>query len=628
MKTLKYIIITCIGCMTLFLNSCSKEFLNVSPPDQIASDQVWNDPALAKAFVTGIYQGLGVGGFEEQMLASISDEAVFTHTGRNINTINEGSLSATNVGWESSTYSWSAMYQKIRACNLAIMHLSTPSMNQITDNDVKKQLLGESYFMRGYFYQQLLRFYGGIPLIDKPYNLNDSFNIARNTYANCVSFITNDCDSAANLLSGLNMEKGRASQLAALALKSRVLLYAASDLHESSKLISTFPDITSNNFNIALVAYTSGNQQDRWKAAQDAAKIVLNKTSGYKMGLTSPVSATDGMNNYISIAMGGGSTTSNVDASASNELIFARYFTTSLDEGGSYVGRNNGPNGYHNWSGNTPIQELVDDYEMSDGTKFDWTNSANKAHPYFNRDPRFYATVLYDGAGWKPRNLASGNVDPANQIQTGKYDLVDGSNKITFNGLDTRSSSIEDWNGSRTGYYFRKFIDPNPNIVDATMKQYIPWPFIRYTEVVLNYIESCLELNQPDEAKKWLNQIRFRAGMPAISDNGTTLRDRYRNERRVELAYEEHRYHDARRWLIASSTLGRKIVFMNITGSFLAGKTMTAPYHHDETIYNYVYTPIINNEHENRTWINKMYFRPLSRNELNKNNLLVQNPGY
>ena len=97
------------------------------------------------------------------------------------------------------------------------------------------------------------------------------------------------------------------------------------------------------------------------------------------------------------------------DPSAASELIFQRTHTalyTAEDNwplGGIHYGINNGPNGYHNWAGNTPIQNLVDDYEMMDGTKFDWTKEAHKAAPYENRDPRFYATVLYDGATWKPR---------------------------------------------------------------------------------------------------------------------------------------------------------------------------------------------------------------------------------
>jgi len=101
---------------------------------------------------------------------------------------------------------------------------------------------------------------------------------------------------------------------------------------------------------------------------------------------------------------------------------------------------------------------------------------------------------------------------------------------------------VENWNGTWTGYYQRKFIDPDPNVVDNNTRQYIPWPFLRYTEAVLNYVEANIELGQDLEAQTWLNKIRFRAGMPAVTETGTALRDRYRNERRVELAYEEHRY--------------------------------------------------------------------------------------
>ena len=215
---------------------------------------------------------------------------------------------------------------------------------------------------------------------------------------------------------------------------------------------------------------------------------------------------------------------------------------------GTSLGLDNGPNGYHNWAGNVPIQELVDDYEMMDGTKFSWTNPAEAAAPYANRDPRFYATILYDGAGWKPRDKISGNVDPANQIQTGAYDTLPGKFAA---GLDTRQSTIENWNASWSGYYMRKFIDPDPNVVDNNTRQYIPYPFFRYTEAVLNYVEASIELGQETEAKTWLNKIRFRAGMPAITVSGSALRQEYRNERRVEMVFEEQRYHDARRWMIA-----------------------------------------------------------------------------
>lgn len=192
---------------------------------------------------------------------------------------------------------------------------------------------------------------------------------------------------------------------------------------------------------------------------------------------------------------------------------------------------------------------------MMDGTRFDWTNPVQSAAPYKNRDPRFYATILYDGADWKPRDLITSNPDPANQIQTGAYQSAAGM----LAGLDTRQSVVENWNGSWTGYYMRKFIDPDPAVVDNNTRQYIPWPVFRYTEAVLNYVESCIELGDNADAQTWLNKIRFRSGMPAIMATGDSLRQLYRNERRVELAYEEHRYHDARRWMIAPTTLEERM---------------------------------------------------------------------
>jgi hypothetical protein len=611
---------------TLGLWSCDTDFLDVQPPSEIPSEAVWGDGALSEAFVTGIYSGLQQGGFSEQMLASLTDEAVFTHTGRNINTVNEGSLSPSNLGWVDATYGWSQMYIQIRATNIALQNLPVATF---TDDALKKRLRGEAYFLRAYYYQQLLRYYGGVPIIKKVYALNEDYSVDRNTWEECVNQIVSDCDSSALLLDGVSMAKGRASKLAALAVKSRVLLYAASDLHDiptakaKSALIAAYAKPE-------LLGYLTGDRQDRWVKAQAAAKAVIDaSTGGYKLNLTAPATANDGKNNYIAMAMAGASGDKSIDPTGATDLIFGRYFTPSLSEGARQTGLNNGPNGYHNWAGNTPIGLLVDDYEMMDGTAFSWTNPAHKASPYTNRDPRFYATVMYDGAGWKPR--PSDAKDPANQIQTGAYDLLDSDGKlINRKGLDTRSSSIEDWNGSRTGYYMRKFIDPNPSLYDNTDRQNIPWPFFRVTEAVFNYIEASIELGQEGVALEWLNKIRFRAGMPALKAAGTALRDAYRHERRIEMAYEEQRYHDARRWMIAKETLGRKLQYINVLGKFKPGKTMSEPYHYDPTVYDYTYTPVEETSHENRTWVDKMYFRPFSRDEVNRNEKLktAQNPGY
>ncbi|MEO6732304.1 MAG: RagB/SusD family nutrient uptake outer membrane protein, partial [Ferruginibacter sp.] len=280
-----------------------------------------------------------------------------------------------------------------------------------------------------------------------------------------------------------------------------------------------------------------------------------------------------------------------------------------------------GPNGYNNWAGNTPIQEFVDDYQMMDGTKFDWNNPTHKADPYVNRDPRFYVSVLYDGASWKPRGRSE---DPANEIQTGTY--FAGATKIV--GLDTRQGPIENWNGSFAGYYFRKFIDPDNSLRDNSGRQTVPWPYFRYTEAIFNYVEANIELGMDAEARDWLNKVRFRAGMPAITASGDALRQLYRNERRIEMALEEQRLFDARRWMIAPTTLGRKTSFIQVEGRLKAGATAPVPYRKDKTKFDYTYLPVVNNDLEDRTWVDKMYFRPIALQETQRNSLLVQNPGY
>lgn len=614
----KTIMATSLTAMATMFYACNDNFLDTTPLDKISSSATWSDGTLAEAFVFSVYSYLGYGGFEEQMLAVYTDEAMFTHAGRNINTFNEGSESPSSLSWKSSTYEWGTMYSAIRQANVAIQNIPEATFD---DQDLEDQLMGEAYFLRAYYYHQLVRFYGGVPLIDTPYTLEDDLSIARNTFGETIDFIVADLDRAANLLNNKDEVDGRASRLAALALKSRVLLYAASDLHESSKAPS--------GYETDLHAY-SGGQQARWQAAQQAAKAVLDLTTGYKTDLNAPVDYETGKTNALALAMGGKSAVA--DAAAASELIFQRTLTSEYQRednwplGGTHFGVNNGPNGYHNWSGNAPIQQLVDDYELMDGTKFDWDNATHKADPYADRDPRFYTHVLYDGAPWKPRPADVVSIDPYDEIQTGSYD--DGSGGI-INGVDTRESPIENWNGSRTSYNNRKFIDPDPSLVEnLTSHQVIPWPFIRYAEAVLNYVEASIELGQEDEARTWLNKIRFRVGMPAVTDTGEDLKSRYRNERRIELAFEEHRYHDARRWLIASETLGRGIQVMNITAKLKAGKPPIVPYKHDKSVYDYTYEVQNNTELENRTWKDKMYYRPISRDEINKNELLVQNPGY
>lgn len=616
LKNITYLVL--VGLSVWTMTSCNDDFVNTDPLGEVSEGAVWSDAALAEAAVTDIYAGLGNGGFDEQMLASLTDESIFTHPGRGITTITESRSNPADIGWVNGTLSWGNMYSRIRACNVAIQNLTEPQFPN--DNGIVDRLMGEAKFMRAYYSHQLLRYYGAFPIVDRPYELGEeTYEIARNTWEECVNFIVQDLDDAANLLDGKSMASGRTNRVAALALKSRVLLYAASDLHDIPTA-SAQSSVISGYANQEYLGYTSGDRTQRWQRAKDAAKAVLDNDDGNMLNLSAPVSHEEGIQNYMnnSLSKNGGE----------NELIFARYFINAKQENGGRQGLFNGPNGYNNWAGNTPIQHFVDDYEMMDGTSFDWNNPDHASAPYENRDARFYASILYDGSQWKPRSTANQPRDPLGQIQTGQYEIISGGQTVIHFGLDTRNGPIEDWNGSYTGYYMRKFIDPDPAIVDQNTWQEIPWPILRYTEAVLNYVEACIELGEEDEARTWLNRIRYRVGMPAISDTGDALMERYRNERRIEMAYEEQRYHDCRRWMIADETLGRKANGISIVGTLKPGQSLSI-YRYDPDIYNYSYqvTPIDPGK-ENRTWLDKMYFLPIHRDEMNRNQLLVQNPGY
>lgn len=599
-----------------FLASCNDDFVNITPLSEVSEESVWVDEGLAIAAVTGVYNGLGVGGFDEQMMSSLSDEATFTHTGRGINTVNESRTNSNDAGWVNYTHNWNDMYRYIRAANIAIQKLGEGGLE---NTQLRDRLLGEAHFLRAYYYHQLVRFYGGVALTKEPFTMDSEFNIPRSTLEESISFIVEDCETAFSLLDGKNIESGRATAATALALKSRILLYAASDLYDrptasgNSSLLAGFS-------NPELISYTSGSQQERWTNAKNAAKAAMDYfNTGYKFGLTGPVSLEEGEQNYlnISLARNGGET----------DIIFERQF---VEAAGRSIGLYNGPNGYHNWAGNTPIQNLVDSYAMSDGSKFDWNNPAHSSNPYADREPRFYASILYDGADWKPRPSDVADRDPANQIQTGQYQVYNSEGSITTHfGLDTRQSTVEDWNGSRTGYYFKKFTEPDPAHVDQNTAQTIPWPFFRYTELVLNYVEAVLEADGDEaEAKNWLDQIRFRVGLPAVTETGADLMEVYRNERKLELTFEEHRYHDVRRWMIAPEILGAPAGIIQITGTLKPGVQVTR-YQYDTDNYDYSYVRgVLDPGFENRLWLDKSYFTPIRDNEIKSNTTLVQNPGY
>ncbi|MEL7587319.1 MAG: RagB/SusD family nutrient uptake outer membrane protein [Prolixibacteraceae bacterium] len=587
------------ACFTLFLiTACDQEFLDTESSTEFSDATVWSDPALVETFINQIYFRLDEPLTDGRMKANIVDEAHYRGNSASFNFNNSNITQDVLPAWSMSRYrSWGDVYKSIRYCNLFFSKIDeVPFSDAIIDGkSVKDRMTGEVHFLRAMLFFNLTSTYGGIPLIDNVYSLSDEFKIPRSTYADCISFIVEECDKAAGLLPLVNtgVNNGRATKGAALALKSRVLLYAASDLYNTG--------VFGNYEKPELIRYTDSNRSARWEAAKNAAKAVID-LGQYGLYKAEPGASDNIVDNLDGIFL----------SQQTEEDIFIKFFTTNM---GQRFGLYTSPNGYHGWGTNAPIADLVDDYEMADGTKFDWNNPGHAANPYQNREPRFYATILHNGASWRVRPDDVRGLDPLNRIQTGKWETWDAAaNKmVEVYGVDTRKSTVEDWNGSYTGYYCRKYVDP---AIDAQyVRQAVTWRFFRYAEILLNYAEACIELQQDDEARLYINMVRKRAGLPGVTESGAALRERYRNERRIELAFEEHRFFDVRRWVI--------------------GPLAYAPIHVANVVYKMnpdhttATTPIVTHvPFENHTWNDKAYFLPIMRDELNKNDQLVQNPGY
>lgn len=583
----------------MFMTGCSKDFLDTKPLTEFSDVDVWKDPALVETFINQIYWRLDEPASNGRLKSNIVDEAHYRGNGASLN-FNKSLLTVDQIpGWSTpSRYrAWNDIYKTIRYCNLFFANVDkVPFDNTIVDGKSQKdRMMGEVYFLRAYLYHELTSVYGGVPIIKNAYTLTDEFNIARNTYEECVSFMVEDLDLAGGLLptvqSGNN--KGRATKGAAMALKSRVLLYAASDLYNTT----VFPGYDHPE----LIGYVGGSRTARWTAAKNAAKDVMD-LGIYSLFKATPAPGDSVAKNLADLFI----------AKDTEEDIFIKYFTSNQQQ---LLGLVSGPNGWHNWGTNAPLSDMVDDYEMKDGTKFSWTNPEHAAAPYKNREPRFYASILYEGAVWKKRPADVERIDPVGVIQVGtwqKWDAASGTMKLSY-GLDTRKSVIEDWNGGYPGYYLRKFQDP---AVDAQyFYQTVPWRWIRYGEVLLNYAEACIELGQDDEAKLYLNQIRKRAGMPPITETGAALKQRYRHERRIELAFEEQRFFDVRRWVIGPQAY-HPVKYVEVIYKMNPDHTTaTVPTITPKTLETWV-------------WQDKAYFFPILRDEMNKNNLLIQNPGY
>jgi starch-binding outer membrane protein, SusD/RagB family len=549
--------------------SCKKGILDIQPLDRISEEAVWKDENLIKAYQSELYNSINHGFGSHGMLSKHTDEAVNTTPccGPDIfgrSTWNGDNITAVANGDNQWLYYWDRGYQYIRKINVFFERMAE---NKVTVSD-KAKLIAEAKFLRAYIYFNLLERFGGVPIVEQSYQLGADVKFKRATIDETVAYIEKNLTEAIpdlpQKIAANEGTFGRATKDACLALRSRLYLYAASPLYSPTK------------------------DNAKWQKAADAAAALLTRGYSlypdYKLAFNRP------------------------SGSANDELIFGKNFTTANGHQQPMHNLGRRYQAYGGWwASNGPSQNLVDDYEMSTTGQpaFTYTGTGktvtktinaasgyNPAKPYANRDPRFDATVIHD------ESTFHGDF----------YEMWVASDGATW-GFDSYKQSSDN---PRVGYILRKFSPEDVPLNWQTIYTQ-PWPIFRLGEIYLNYAEAKFELGDEATAREYLNKVRARpsVNMPPIpaSVTGEALRQRIYNERRIELAFESHRFWDVRRWKIAADIENRPLYGMDIIKNVVSGvKT---------------YTPFLQLQ---KVFEEKMYWLPIENNEVRRNPDILQNP--
>lgn len=511
----------CIGIFTLV--SCGKKnFLDQTETTNLDEQTVFSDSARTVAFLTNIYIDIGFaesatrfgnGGLdascdeaEPQKSATVTTSVQFA-TG----TVNPSIISAD---------AWNTPYTNIRRVNQLLKHLPGSPIPP----HIRTVMSAEARFLRAWYYADLLKHYGGIPLIgDSVYKVEDKIPAVRNSYKECVDYIVSECDAAAAALPLVRIREdyGRASGGAAMALKARVLLYAASPLFNGGGI----------NKADAATCYPD-NVPERWKLAADAAAAVMN-TAAYSLNEDNSTAPGYGFYKVFTLRV-------------NTEYILAKMQggNRELESAWQPPSRNGAQGGF-------PYQDFVDAFGMANGKAItDPSSGYDPANPYSNRDPRLAYSVIRDQT---PLIQNTGLKEPVN----------------IFLGPDGKGVSQDAVHaGTPTGYYTNKMLDENiaANFIHGSQRCF---PLMRYAEVLLNYAEAQNEYAGPvAEVYNAVALVRKRAGLsPYELPAGLTkeqMREAIHAERRVELAFEGHRFWDVRRWKIAAQTENKQMTGMEV----------------------------------------------------------------
>ena len=631
MKNLiKYFTMGCFAAGTLLCTSC-EDFLDRQEDENLTFDEIWLSRNYVRQYWLNCmsflpnFDGSFIGDSDPYLGAS--DECTITYD-RAYRYINFGTWNASTVPY----YKMDSYYQGIRECNIFMQNVYN-----CTDPDVTKAELDKWYwqarFARAYYYFLMMCDYGpvflvGDELLDFTASTEELYR-PRNTWEQCVDYVVSEmteCDKADAVQSQYGeTEYGLATKGTCRAVISRLLLYSARDLFNGNTLYRDlrnpetpdFPEQSGQNL------FPQTYDANKWLKAADAAKAVMDLGySLYRAGNDNPYEDYYGITNVT----------------WNSELIWTNRYNNRY-----YWGINTVPAGVSGYGGVGPTQQQVDAYAMktgiypitgyeSDGTPIadpasgynvaaelelstwnypssGWSLIGNydvtAPNMYKDREPRFYVTVFFGGNYWL-----------AGSSSYGPISFASGGN----------GNQSHDY--PKSGYLVNRFYDHTLNSTQGNCGN-ITFPVFRLGEIYLNFIESVLECKNrgvalppdyEDLAMKVWADLRDRAGLDPITDvypNASTaqLIDLCRKERRVELAFERHRYFDTRTWMIAPETDGGPMYGMN-TNATAGGSTNTPEEFWQRTVFE---TRVFNNNH---------YLYPFSQRELDRNRLLVQNYGW
>ncbi|MGV8090233.1 MAG: RagB/SusD family nutrient uptake outer membrane protein [Mangrovibacterium sp.] len=579
-----------------FFYSCD-DVLDIAPLNILTEKQIFQSESAIDAYMVSLYNALPIEDFNFMIGGTANFLADNTDEG-----INNFATEKNGIGNGTWTQWWG--YGNVRNVNDLMVKLP----NSVLGESKKKQVLGEAYFIRAYYYFAMVKRYGGVPIIKKVQNFNgnnfEELQVPRDKEEDVYDFIANDLDSAALLLGETNA-KGRATKYAALALKSRAMLYAASE--------AKYTNVQLNG----VIGIPASSAAKYWQSAYDAAKMVI--TSG-KHSLYNKV-PTDKTANFQKLFL---------DDDNNPEVILAKYFLYpdkihSYDRFCLPYGIR-APLGYGSSVG--PTLECVEQFEYIDGTPGTLKITDDSGNPIYyadplalfqNKDPRCLASIIVPFSKFQQATIdvqagiydlgtkyEAGDYSALYNVQTHMPDNVNGTLHIVgLNGFGGTEKT-------QTGFYVRKYLDVDLPQYRADQSDQT-WFDIRYAEVLLNYAEAAFELGKSSDAKIAVNLIRERAGIKLLDDSEVTL-DRIKHERIIELAFENHRWWDYRRWRVSDK-------IMNNT-KFHALK----PYY-DVQANAYRFETALTGRYF-KTFDVRVYYERIDPAEIAKNPNLIQNPIY